>query len=160
MILGAYYFNYAYIAITQPAYVSAMIANFGYILFLLLIPLFMIFFFTGYLRPSRGKAKRAALGPSLVLGLFFVILSYLMSTNTDMLGNVVYFSAWGIAGPLLVAGGFSVLQSLDEATTPGILDVSELHYGPVVEEPEAEESESKDSSNGAAAEGAEPDTTQ
>ena len=139
MILGAYYFNYAYIVVMYPAYLSAMIANFGYILFLLLIPLGMIFFFTGYLRPSRGRAKSAALGPSVVLGFFFVVLTYLVSLNTDMLGNVVYFSAFGIAGPLLLSGGFSVVQSLDEATTPGILDVSKLHYGPIIEAPEAEE---------------------
>lgn len=149
MILGSYYFNYLYIVLVQPWYTSALIGNIGFIIFLLLIPLGMIFFFTGYLRPSRGRAKSAALGPSLVLGMFFVILTYLVSFNTDMLGNLVYFSAWGITGPLLVAGGFSVLQNLDEATTHGILDVSKLHYGPVIEEPElmpeAEKSSSPES---------------
>ncbi|MGQ4911548.1 MAG: hypothetical protein ACP6KW_05205 [Candidatus Thorarchaeota archaeon] len=138
LVLGAYYFNFAYLLMTQPLYVPVVIANLWNILFLLLLPLGMVFFFTGYLRPSRGKAKRAALGPSLVSAMFFVILAYILSMSTDMLGDVIYFSSWGIGGSLLTAGGFSILQSLDQATTRGIMDVSALHYGPPPAEPEPE----------------------
>ncbi len=141
MLLGAFYFQFAYIILTQPAYVPAFAGNFVYILLLMALPLAMVFFFTGYLRPARGKAKRAALGPAMVSALFFVIITYLMSLGTDMLGNVLYFSAWGIGSSLLTAGGLSILQSEEMGTTRGMLDVSSLHYGPPREEPEAVQEE-------------------
>jgi hypothetical protein len=46
------------------------------------------------------------------------------------------FSAWGIGSSLLTAGGFSIIQSFDQGTSSGMLDVSSLHYGPPKEEPE------------------------
>jgi hypothetical protein len=136
LLLGSYYFNFVYIMLTQPVYLPVIAGTFVYLLFLWILPPGMVFFFTGYLRPARGKAKNAALGPSLVTALFFVILTYLVSLGTDLLGDVVFFSAWGIGSSLLLAGGFSVLQSAEESRSPGILDVGALHYGPPKEEPE------------------------
>jgi hypothetical protein len=136
LLLGAYYFNFVYVMLTQPAYLPVIAGNFVYLLFLWILPLGMVFFFTGYLRPARGKAKSAALGPSLVTALFFLILTYLVSLGTDLLGNVVFFSAWGIGSSLLLAAGFSVLQTAEDSKSSGILDVSSLHYGPPKAEPE------------------------
>lgn len=141
MLLGAFYFHFGFIMITQPAYIPLIAGNFVFLLLILALPPAMVFFFTGYLRPARGKAKRAALGPAMVSAMFFVILTYLMSIGTDMLGNVLYFSAWGIGSSLLTAGGLSILQSEEMGTTSGMLDVSSLHYGPPKEEPANPEEE-------------------
>ena len=111
------------------------VSNFFYMILLLLFPPLMILLFTGYLRPSHGKAKMSMLGPSVIAGLFFVIISNLVSLNTDILGNLIYFSGWGIGSSILVAGGFSNMQTMEQSTTPGILDVSSLQYGPAKEEP-------------------------
>jgi len=112
--------------------------NFFYMVLLLLFPPLMAFIFAGYLRPAHGKAKMSMLGPSVIVGLFFVIISDLVSLNTDILGNLIFFTGWGIGSSILVAGSLANMQTFEQSTTPGILDVSSLHYGPVKEEPEPE----------------------
>ncbi len=140
LLMGAYYANFAYMIWTSPSAAASFFAvsNFFYMLVLMILPPVMVIMFTGYLRPSRGKAKMAMLGPSVMAGLFFVIIASVVSMNTDILGNLVMFSAWGIGSSLLTAGGFSIIQSYEEGTSSGMLDVSSLHYGPPKEESEPE----------------------
>jgi len=132
LLLGAYYANFAYLIWTSTSAAAAFFAvtNFFYMMLLLAFPPIMVLLFTGYLRPARGKAKMSMLGPSVISALFFVIISSLVSANTDILGDLIFFSAWGIGGALLTAGGLSIMQTLQQSTTRGILDVSSLHYGP------------------------------
>ena len=138
LLLGAYYANFGYMTWTNASAAEAFfsVANFFYMLLLLTFPPLMVLLFTGYLRPSRGKAKMSMLGPSVIAALFFVIISNLVSLNTDILGNLIFFSGWGIGSSLLVAGGFSIMQALKQSTSPGILDVASLHYGPPKDESE------------------------
>ncbi len=140
LLMGAYYAHFAYMIWTSPSAAASFFAasNFFFMLLLMFLPPLMVILFTGYLRPSRGKAKMAMLGPSVMGGLFFVIIASVVSLNTDILGNLVMFSAWGIGSSLLTAGGFSIIQSFDQGTSLGMLDVSSLHYGPPKEEPEPE----------------------
>ena len=145
LLLGAYYTNFAYRIWTDATAAGAFFGNFGFMLGLIFLPLLMVFFFTGYLRPTRGKAKQSAFGFSVFLALIFVILAYTVSLNPDVvlvLGETIVFSAWGIGSAILVAGGFAIVQSSEQSTSPGMLDVSSLHYGPPkdeeVEEPEPE----------------------
>ena len=140
LLMGSYYAHFAYLLYTIPSAAAAFFAasNFGFMLVLLVLPPVMVFPFVGYLRPSHGKAKMTMLGPSVIAGVFFVIIANLVSLNTDILGNLLVFSAWGIGSALLTAGGLSIAQSYEASTTPGMLDVSSLHYGPPKEEPEPE----------------------
>ena len=142
LLMGAYYTNFAYLIWTNAAASAAFFANIGFMLGLMILPPLMIFFFTGYLRPTRGKAKMTMLGPSVFLGLLYVILIYtiLGITNMDIiLGEPIVFSAWGIGSAILTAGGFAIVQSYEQSTSPGMLDVSKLYYGPPKEEePEPE----------------------
>lgn len=140
LLMGAYYANFAYMIWTSPSAAASFFAvsNFFYMLLLMILPPVMVIMFTGYLRPTRGKAKMAMLGPSVMAGLFFVIIASVVSLNTDILGNLVMFSSWGIGSSLLTAGGFSIIQSFEQGTSSGMLDVSSLHYGPPKEEAEPE----------------------
>lgn len=140
LLMGAYYANFAYMIWTNPTAAASFFAvsNFFYMFLLMILPPLMVLVFTGYLRPSRGKAKMAMLGPSVIAGLFFFIIANVVSLNTDILGNLVMFSAWGIGSAILTAGGFSIIQSYEAGTSLGMLDVSSLHYGPPKEEPEPE----------------------
>lgn len=140
LLLGAYYTNFAYMIWISTVAAAAFFGNFGFILVLIILPPVMVFLFTGYLRPTRGRGKMLMLGPSVLAGVFFVIFASLVSLNTDILGNLLIFSSWGIGSAILTAGGFSIVQSYEQSTSPGMLDVSSLHYGPpkVEEEPEPE----------------------
>ncbi|TFG06221.1 hypothetical protein EU522_01855 [Candidatus Thorarchaeota archaeon] len=147
LLLGAYYTNFAYQIWVNTSAAGAFFGNFGLMLGLMILPPVMVFFFTGYLRPTRGKAKMTMLGPSVFLGLIYVILAYSVSSLPAMefiVGNSLVFSSWGIGSAILTAGGFAIAQSYEQSTSPGMLDVSSLHYGPPKEEPEPEmESEPK-----------------
>jgi hypothetical protein len=141
LLMGAYYTNFAYQIWTSSTIAASFFAaaNFIFMLALMILPPVMVFFFTGYLRPAHGKAKMTMLGPSVFLGLLFVIIVYTVSLNSDianMLGNLLVFSGWGIGSAVLTAGGLSIVQSYEQSTSPGMLDVSSLHYGPPKEEPE------------------------
>ena len=142
LLMGAYYANFAYQMWTSPSIAASFFAatNFIFMVALMILPPLMVFFFTGYLRPAHGKAKMTMLGPSVFLGLIFVIAAYTVSLNSDiadMLGNLLVFSGWGIGSAVLTAGGLSIVQSYEQSTSPGMLDVSSLHYGPPKkEEPE------------------------
>ena len=141
LLMGAYYTNIIYLVWTNSVAATALFANFGFILGLLILPPVMVFFFTGYLRPTRGKAKMTMFGFSVFLGVIYVILVYTGILVADMnliLGQPIVFAAWGIGSAILTAGGFSIVQSYEQRTSPGMLDVSSLHYGPPKEEPEPE----------------------
>ena len=73
--------------------------------------------------------------------MLYVIFIYTVSYNTavDIIGDPLFFSAWGIGSAILTAGGFSIVQSYEQSTSPGMLDVSSLHYGPPKEEEVEEE---------------------
>ena len=139
LLLGAYYTNFAYQILTNANAAGAFYGNFVLMLVLIVLPAIMVFFFTGYLRPTRGKAKMTMLGPSVFLGLIFVIITFnlsLMPAVEFIISNALVFSAWGIGSAILIAGGFSIAQSYEQSTSSGIMDVSKLHYGPPKEEPE------------------------
>jgi len=137
LLMGGYYTNFAYLAWTGMISVADILSVSNFFMFLLVIlPPVMVFLFGGYLRPTRGKAKQTMFGLSVSVALFFVIFASLV--GSDILGNLLIFSAWGIGSAILTAGGFSIVQSYEQSTSPGILDVSSLHYGPPKEEPEPE----------------------
>jgi len=144
LLMGAYYTNFAYQIWTNSSIAASFFAatNFIFMLVLMILPPLMVFFFTGYLRPARGKAKMTMLGPSVFLGVIFVIVALTVSWNSsniaDMLGNLIVFSGWGIGSAVLTAGGLSIAQSYEQSTSPGLLDVSGLHYGPPKDEEEHE----------------------
>ena len=143
LLMGAYYANFAYMLWTSPSAAASFfaVANFFYMLLLMIFPPVMAFLFAGYLRPTRGKVKMTMLGPSVIAGLFFVIIANIVSLNTDIIGNLLIFSGWGIGSAILTAGGLSIVQSSPQSTSHGMLDVSSLHYGPPKEEPEPEPEE-------------------
>lgn len=141
LFLGAYYTSFAYYIYISPSYAASFFAVtiFPFMLALMILPPLMAFLFTGYLRPTRGKAKMSMLSFSVVAALFFVIFANIVSLNSDILGNNLFvFSSWGIGSAILIAGGFSIVQSYEQSTSPGMLDVSSLHYGPPKEDPEPE----------------------
>ncbi len=144
LLIGSYYANFGYMIWTNASAAADFFAvgTVFYMLLLLLFPPLMVLLFTGYLRPSHGKAKMSMLGPSVIAALFFVIISSLVSQNTSILGNLVFFSGWGIGSSILIAGGLSNMQTAEQSSTSGILDVSSLHYGPVKEVPEPEPEQS------------------
>lgn len=138
LLLGSYYANFGYMIWTDVSARVTFSANALSMTILLILPIVMIIFFVGYLRPSHGKAKMSMLGPSVLAALFFIIISYQVSTASDILGNLTFFSAWGIGSALITAGGFATMQSLKKSVTHGILDIASLHYGSVGEESKSE----------------------
>jgi len=136
LLLGAFYMSFVYAIITDPAAAAQIFApsNFFLISILWVLPPVMTFFFTGYLRPTRGKAKMTMLGPSVLAGLFFFIIAFILSGSSTLIENLLVFSSWGIGSAVLTAGGFSIAQSYEQSTSRGKLDVSSLHYGPPKEE--------------------------
>jgi hypothetical protein len=145
VVFSSYIFNYFYLGISIPA-TWLIVAQ--YFLFLVGLPLLMIFFLVGYFRPEKGKAKNTAMSISVVVAFFFVVFVYFFAdalyvfpTVTSEANIGFYYSVWGLAGVILTAAGFSIMHNLEESTSPGILDTSKLHYGPEPEpepEPEAE----------------------
>ncbi|MHA2076448.1 MAG: hypothetical protein ACW99X_02550 [Candidatus Thorarchaeota archaeon] len=145
VVLTSYIFNFFFVAISFP---TTWILVAEYLLFLVGIPLLLIFFLTGYFRPEKGKAKNTSMSISVVIGFFFVVFAYLfadalyvvLSMSPDNTG--FYYTIWGLGGSILTAAGFSIMHTYEESTTPGILDTSALRYAPEPEpepEPEAEE---------------------
>jgi hypothetical protein len=146
LLMGAYYTSYLYTMFTDSAAAAQMFApaNFFFILLLWILPPLMTFFFTGYLRPTRGKAKMTMLGPSVFSGVIFFIIAFMLTESSTLIENLLVFSSWGIGSALLTAGGFSIVQSYEQSTSPGMLDVSSLHYGPPKEEEEEVEAEEEE----------------
>jgi len=141
LLLGAYYMSFAYAIITDPSAAAQIFApaNFFLISILWILPPVMAFLFTGYLRPTRGRAKMTMLGPSVVVGVIYFIFAMILAGNSTLIENLLVFTAWGIGSAILTSGGFSIAQSYDQSTSRGMLDVSSLHYGPPKEEEVEEE---------------------
>ena len=153
LVLGAYYMSFVYTIITDSAAAAQIFApaNFALISILWILPPVMAFLFTGYLRPTRGKAKMTMLGPSVFAGVIFFIIAFILSGNSTIIDNLLVFTAWGVGSAILTAGGFSIAQSYEQSTDHGRLDVSSLHYGPPKEE-EVEEVPEPEASPESAAE--------
>lgn len=142
IVLASYFFNFLYVAISFP--VSWLLVA-EYLLFLVGIPLLMIFLLIGYFRPEKGKAKNTMFAIFIVAAFFFVVFSYLfadalyvvLSMANDNTG--FYYSVWGLGATILTAAGFSMQHNKEESTSPGILDVGALtYYTPPEPEPEPE----------------------
>lgn len=137
LLMGGYYANFVYMIWTGVISAADILSVSNFFMFLLVIlPPVMVFLFGGYLRPTRGKAKQTMFGLSVFVAMFYVIFANLV--GSDILGNLITFSAWGIGSAILTAGGFSIVQSYEQSTSSGMLDVSSLHYGPPKDEPEPE----------------------
>lgn len=154
LLLGAFYMSFVYAIITDTAAAAQIFnpSNFFLLSILWVLPPVMTFLFTGYLRPTRGKAKMTMLGPSVLAGLFFFIIAFVLSGSSTLIENLLVFSAWGIGSAVLTAGGFSIAQSYEQSTSRGMLDVSSLHYGPPKEEEVEEEVTEPEATNEAVAE--------
>ncbi len=142
IVLASYFFNFLFVAISFPA---SWLLVAEYLLFLVGIPLLMIFLLIGYFRPEKGKAKNTMLAIFVVAAFFFVVFSYwfadalyvVLSLANDNTG--FYYSIWGLGATILTAAGFSMQHNKEESTSPGILDVGALkYYTPPEPEPEPE----------------------
>jgi hypothetical protein len=127
LLLGAYYFNFFYfsVEILQAFPAQSMV--------LMILPILQVFFFIGYLKPDRGRAKATMLAIAVSLS---IILAVFTLAIPEQYNGGFYLAVWATGAALIVAGGFSIMHPIDEASTPGILDVSSLHYGPPPDEEE------------------------
>ena len=121
IFLSAYYFNFIYSG-------YSLTTSF---LFIIGAPILLVFFYMGYLKPVRGKSKSMMLSIAVVISALFAIVVFQEHALDWQAG--LFASAWGIGSAILTAGGFSMSPTLEQSSTPGILDVSALHYGPVKE---------------------------
>ncbi len=125
VIFSSYAFSLLLETLVQPVVALHLLPLVG-------TPIIMVFFLVGYLRPERGRIKVNMLAMSVVVGVLYTI--YVTILISDLGGNL-YLATWGIGGAIFISGGISIFPSRDESVTPGIMDVSALHYGP---EPEPE----------------------
>ena len=123
-VLAAYYFSFGYGLLTGQYTLTAFLDS--TLAPVLGLPPVILFFLYGYLRPPRGRIKTTMLSLAVVASLFFVILCYSLPSQ---IGGGLGLAVWGIMGALLTTGGFATIHPLDESVTPGLLDVSKLHYG-------------------------------
>jgi hypothetical protein len=149
IILSAYVFDIILAVIAD----TAVALHFP---FLVGGPLIMVFFLVGYFRPKRGRIKVNMLSIAIVIGVLYTI--YVLVP----FGSDIIYATWGMGGAILLAGGFSMLDSLEVSMSPGIMEVSDLKYKPVPEpepEPEPEEAVEAESEAEVSAEPAESEET-
>ncbi|MHA1771535.1 MAG: hypothetical protein ACTSYL_03365 [Candidatus Thorarchaeota archaeon] len=146
-VLGAFYFNFGYLFLMGVISFSSI---FGALAPVLGLPILMIFFFVGYMRPPRGKIKGVMIALALVSAIFYAIFAFAVPTAW---GGGLGLAIWGTGGAFLTAAGFAIIPPLDESTSPGLLDVHSLPYAKRVKpepipEPasEPEPTEAKDDS--------------
>ncbi len=133
LLLSAYYFHFFF-----QMSMGWLVLDFLQLVWLTLPPLLMVFFFIGYFKPDRSRAKMTMLSMGGVIGMFYVFFFLIYSwTLTDS----AFYSSWAIGAAVLVAGGFSMMASYEDSHTLGIMDVSKLSYGPPLEVPEPEPEE-------------------
>ncbi len=125
LILSAYAFSLFLQSLAQPVMAVHLLPLVGG-------PIILIFFLVGYFRPPRGRIKVNMLAMSIVVGVLYTIYVTILLRD---LGGDLYLASWGMGGAILVAGGISIVPPREVSVTPGIMDVSALHYGP---EPEPE----------------------
>jgi hypothetical protein len=129
LIFSSYSFSLLLESLVQPVVALHLLPLVGG-------PIVMVFFLVGYLRPERGRIKVNMLAMTIVVGVLYTI--YVTILISDLGGNL-YLATWGMGGAIFISGGIAIFPSLDESVTPGIMDVSALHYGPEPEpEPEPE----------------------
>ncbi len=137
IILTAFIFNFVYLGFMIPA-ASLLIA--GSFTLIGGMSILLVFFLIGYLRPEKGKGKNLMMALSITIGFFFVVFVDRFAVAVPAAGGTLYLSFWGIGGAILTAAGFAMMHNQEESYSPGIMDVSALHYGPEPEpEPEPEE---------------------
>ncbi len=128
LFFAAYYFNFFYNQFLQADFIASLGGRF---LSLIIIPVLLVFLFIGYFRPKRKKLRINMLALAIFLSALYLVISYPVGG--------VFLTTWGIGSAIVVALGFSMRHSYDQATTLGIMDVSALHYGPKpAPEPEPE----------------------
>lgn len=140
VILTAFIFNFVYLGFLIPSAslfiagsLSSLIAGMSIV---------MVFCLIGYLRPEKGKGKNLMFGLSVLVGFFYVVFVDRFAFEVPAAGDTLYLAFWGLGGCILTAAGFSMMHNREESYSPGIMDVSALHYGPEPEpepEPELEE---------------------
>ncbi len=133
MMMTAYFAEF----IIKPS-VGLLILGFGNLVFILGGPLLLTITFYGYFARERGRTKINSLAISVFVALMYMILSFVVYPWE--MADVVWYASWGIGSAIVTAGGAAMIAitTADEAYTPGIMDVSKLHYGPPPEEPEVE----------------------
>ncbi|NHJ15067.1 MAG: hypothetical protein EAX95_15400 [Candidatus Thorarchaeota archaeon] len=129
VLLAAYYFNFLYFS------TSLLTTYLPSSLILLVLPILQIFFFIAYLKPDRSRAKTTMLSIAVIFTFFVIVFA---GTIPEEFYGGLYLASWATGAALVTAGGFSLMHTLEESTTLGILDVGSLHYGP---EPTQQESE-------------------
>jgi hypothetical protein len=127
VIFSSYSFSLLLETFTQPLIALHLLPLVG-------APIILTFFLVGYLRPERGRIKVNMLAMSVVVGVLYTI--YVTILISDLGGNL-YLATWGMGGAIFISGGIAIFPSRDESVTPGIMDVSALHYG-IEPEPEPE----------------------
>lgn len=145
IIMSAYIFDLLLSMIAD----SAMALHFP---FLAGGPLIMVFFLVGYLKPKRSKIKVNMLSMAIVIGLLYTIYV------TILYGSDLIYASWGMGAAILLAGGFSMLDSMEVSVTPGIMEVSDLKYRPEPED--VDESEVEGETPAESAEGEAPETVE
>lgn len=133
MMLTAYYFEFIFktsvgLLLVDPFNLTTLFA----------FPPVVAFFLSGYFIPERSKMKNVSLAIAVFLSLMYFLASFVVYPWA--FGDAVWYTFWGIGSAVVVAGGAAMLAitSDAEAYTPGIMDVSKLHYGPPPPEPEVE----------------------
>lgn len=120
LLLSAYYFNFLYFS--SVLFTTYLPSSF----ILMILPILQVFFFVGYLRPDKGRTKTTMLSMAVIVTFFVVIFA--SAIPTELYGGF-YLASWATGATLITAGGFSIMQSLEEGKTLDILDIRSLHYG-------------------------------
>ncbi|MFW9919843.1 MAG: hypothetical protein ACFFED_09605 [Candidatus Thorarchaeota archaeon] len=138
MMMTAYYAEF----IIKPT-VGLITLGFGNLVPLLGGPLIIVAAFFGYFAPeARSRREKMRKNTSLAVAIFVALMYMIFSfvVYPWEMADVVWYSFWGIGSAIVTAGGAAMIRitTADEAYTPGIMDVSKLHYGPPPAEPEVE----------------------
>ncbi|TXT55653.1 MAG: membrane protein of unknown function [Candidatus Thorarchaeota archaeon] len=129
LLLSAYFFNFLYLELANPGYVLARVS---FLSWLLPAPLILIFTFVGYLKPERSRIKPTMLAVSVVIVTMMFITALIMPIleGSATFSDALFLTSWGTGAALFIAGGLSVMHSLDESTSLGTLEVDESDYSP------------------------------
>ena len=133
VMMTAYYFEFIFK--TSVGWMSVDPVNLSS---LFVFPPLITLAFTGYFVPERSKMKNVLLAIAVFFALMYFLASFVVYPWA--LDDAIWYSFWGIGSAIVVAGGAAMIKitTEDEAYTPGIMDVSKLHYGPPPPEPEPE----------------------
>jgi len=117
LTLGSYYFSFFYRSMVGPLGLAPQDLS-----VIVIGPLLMVVLFIGYLRPKRSHAKVVSLACGLVVAFMYTLIS----TRVEGL----LLTSWGIGSSVLVAGAISIMPSVAESTSTGMLDTKSLKYPP------------------------------